>query len=86
MKIFGNAYDSLGDYQKAIEYHEKDLKIAKENGDRDGERTAYYNFGNVYFSLEQFEDAVENFVFSLNVFILVRSLLKSKDNLKKEIS
>ena len=26
----GNVYHSLGDYQKAIEYHEKDLKIAKE--------------------------------------------------------
>ena len=26
----GNAYQSLGDYQKAIEYHEKHLKIAKE--------------------------------------------------------
>ena len=33
----GNAYDSLGDYQKAIEYHEKHLKIAKEIGDRAGE-------------------------------------------------
>ena len=23
MEIFGNAYHSLGDYQKVIEYHEK---------------------------------------------------------------
>ena len=29
----GNAYQSLGNFQKAIEYHEKDLKIAKEVGD-----------------------------------------------------
>ena len=78
----GVACNSLCDFQKAIEYHEKHLKIAKEIGDRDGERTAYYNFGNVYFSLEQFENAVENFAFSLKVFILLRSLLKSKDNLK----
>ena len=27
----GNAYKSLGDYQKAIDSHEKDLKIAKKN-------------------------------------------------------
>ena len=27
----------LGDYQEAIRYHEKDLKIAKEIGDRAGE-------------------------------------------------
>ena len=33
----GNAYQSLGDYRKAIEYHEKDLKIAIEIGDRAGE-------------------------------------------------
>ena len=30
----GNAYDSLGGYGKAIGFHEKDLKIAKEIGDR----------------------------------------------------
>ena len=30
----GNAYLSMGDYRKAIEYHEKDLKIATESGDR----------------------------------------------------
>ena len=36
----------MGDYQKAIEYHEKDLKIAKEIGDRAGEGRAYGNLGN----------------------------------------
>ena len=30
----GNAYRSLGDHRKAIEYHEKDLKISIEIGDR----------------------------------------------------
>ena len=30
----GNAYQSLGDYRKAIDYHKKRLKIAKEIGDR----------------------------------------------------
>ena len=33
----GNAYYSLGDFGKAIEYHEKCLKIAIEIGDRAGE-------------------------------------------------
>ena len=39
-RAYGNlgvAYQSLGDYRKAIEYHEKRLKIAKEIGDRAGE-------------------------------------------------
>jgi len=44
----GIVYDSLGDYQKATEYHEKDLKIAQEIGDRAGEGAAYGNLGNAY--------------------------------------
>ena len=32
----GNAYDGLGDFKKAIDYHERDLKIAKEVGDISG--------------------------------------------------
>ena len=44
MKIHGNlgiSYQSLGDYPKAIEYHEKRFKIALEIGDRGGEGRAY---------------------------------------------
>ena len=43
-----NAHQSLGDYRKAIEYHEKRLKIAIEIGDRAGEGRAYGNLGNAY--------------------------------------
>ena len=42
----GNAYDSLGDYRKAIDYREKHSKIAKEIGDRAGEGGPYGNLGN----------------------------------------
>ena len=55
----GNAYKLLGDYQKAIEYHEKDLKIAKEIGDRAGEGGAYGNLGNAYQSLGDYQKAIE---------------------------
>ena len=34
-------YHSMGDLRKAMEYHEKSLKIAKEIGDRAGEGAAY---------------------------------------------
>ena len=44
----GNAFYSLGDLRKAIEYHEKRLKIAIEIGDRAGEEGAYGNLGNAY--------------------------------------
>ena len=55
----GIAYKSLGDFRKAIEYHEKRLKIAIEIGDRAGEGGAYGNLGNAYQSLGDFRKAIE---------------------------
>ncbi|XP_044170333.1 tetratricopeptide repeat protein 28-like [Acropora millepora] len=78
----GNAYDSLGDFRKAVEYHEKQLKIAIEIGDRAGEGRACYNIGNAYSSLEQFEIAVNYFFSAVDAFISLRSLLKYEDNWK----
>ncbi|XP_044180414.1 tetratricopeptide repeat protein 28-like, partial [Acropora millepora] len=49
----------LGDYQKAIEYHEKRLKLAKEIGDRGGEGGAYGGLGNAYQSLGDYRKAIE---------------------------
>ena len=37
----GNAFGGLGNFKKAIEYHNQDLTIAKELGDRAGEGRAY---------------------------------------------
>ena len=78
----GNAYHSLGDYRKALEYHEKRLKITKEIGDRAGEAEAYCNIGNAYSFLEQIENAVDYFVSAVDAFNSLRSLLKSQDNWK----
>ena len=55
----GNAYHSLGDFQKAIEYYERHLKISKEVGDRAGEGSAYGNLGIAYDSLTDFQKAIE---------------------------
>ena len=55
----GNAYDSLGDFQKAIEYHERHLKISKEVGNRAGEGKAYCNLGNAHYRLGDFQKAIE---------------------------
>ena len=41
----GNAYQKLGSFSKAIEYHTQRLAIAKEVGDRAGEGRAYANLG-----------------------------------------
>ena len=59
MEILVVTYQSLGDYQKAIEYHEKLLKIAQEIGDRYGEGAAYGNLGSTYESLGDYGKAIE---------------------------
>ena len=55
----GIAYYSLGDFQKAIEYHERHLKISKEVGDRAGEGKAYCNLGNAYCGLVDLQKAIK---------------------------
>ena len=42
-----------------IEYHEQQLSIAKEVGDRDGQGRAYCNLGNAYQCLGRFQQAIE---------------------------
>ena len=61
-RAYGNlgiAYQSLGDYRKAIQYHEKHLKTALELGDRAGEGRAYKNPGLAYNSLKDSQKAIE---------------------------
>jgi tetratricopeptide (TPR) repeat protein len=50
----GIAYESQGDYAKAIEYHAQHLAIAKEVGDRAEEGVAYANLGCAYRSQGDF--------------------------------
>ena len=59
--ILGNAYQSLGDYAKAIEYHTQKLAIAKEVGDRTGEVIAYGNLGTGHMHLNEYVKAVAYF-------------------------
>ena len=68
--------------EKPLSIMKKMLKIVQEIGHRFGEGVAYRNMGNVYFSLEQFQNAADNFGCSLEVFNAVRSCLKSKDDWK----
>ena len=78
----GTAYNSQGDFRKAIEYHEKQLKIAIEIGDRALEGTAYHNIGSGCSKLGQFDTAVSNFVSAVDVWNILRSLLKSEGSWK----
>ncbi len=54
----GNAYNSQGEYVKAIKNHTQDLDIAKEVGDRAKEGRAYSNLGCAYRSQEDFSNAI----------------------------
>ena len=65
---------SLGDFRKAIEYHEKDLKIAIEIGDRAGEGRAYGNLGNAYNSLGDFGKAIKHHEKDLKLAIEIGNL------------
>ena len=80
----GNAYRSLGNYQKAIEYHEKDLKFAKELDDRAGEGRAYGNLGNAYHSLGNYHKAIEYHEKRLN--LQKKSVIKPEKDEPMEIS
>ena len=54
-----NAYQLVGDFQKAIQYNKKHLLIAKDLGDRAGEGRAYGSLGNAYLSLGDLQQAIQ---------------------------
>ncbi|MGE3954467.1 MAG: tetratricopeptide repeat protein [Parachlamydiales bacterium] len=58
--FIGDTYESLGEYRKAIEYHEKSLQIFLKLGDLAGVGRAYGNLGNAYFSLGEYCKAIEH--------------------------
>ena len=55
----GTIYHGLGEFKKAIKYHQRHLEIAKEVGDKAGEGRSYGNLGNAYHGLGQFQTAIE---------------------------
>ena len=64
----GIAYQSLGNFEKAIEYHEKSLDIFNDIGDRAGESKCYWYLGIAYQSLGNFGKAIEYHDKSLEIF------------------
>ena len=63
----GVVFDSLGEFEKAIDYHTQHLRIAKTIKNKDGEAIAYGNLGNAYLSLEDFKNAVHYFEQRLSI-------------------
>ena len=65
----GIAHTSLGDFRKAIEYHEKALEIDREIGNSSGESRCYGNLGNAHYSLGDFRKAIEYYRKALEIAI-----------------
>ncbi|MBD2391857.1 tetratricopeptide repeat protein [Aphanizomenon flos-aquae FACHB-1416] len=63
----GNAYDSLGQYERAIAFFQQSLDIFKEIGDIQGESISLIGLGNAYNSLGQYERAIAFFQQSLDI-------------------
>jgi CHAT domain-containing protein/Tfp pilus assembly protein PilF len=55
----GLAYYSLGQYQKAIAFHQQSLEIEREIGNRQGEANSLGSLGTAYYSLGQYQKAID---------------------------
>lgn len=54
----GNAYNFLGEYQRAIEFYQQSLTITREIGDRNGEASSWFNLGLTLENVNRESDAV----------------------------
>ncbi|MFN6366056.1 MAG: tetratricopeptide repeat protein [Aphanizomenon sp.] len=64
----GNAYNSLGQYERAIAFFQQSLDIKKDIGDIRGESISLNNLGNAYNSLGQYQRAIAFYQQSLDIF------------------
>jgi len=63
----GNAYYSLGQYERAIAFYQQSLDIKKEIGDIRGESSSLGNLGNAYYFLGQYQRAIAFYQQSLDI-------------------
>ena len=61
-------YGVLGQNQKALEYHNKDLEVTRAAGDRGGEGVTLNNLGRVYNGLGQKQEALKYYEQALTIF------------------
>jgi CHAT domain-containing protein len=77
----GIAYRSLGNYPKAIDYHQQSLKIARLIKDREGEGNALGNLGNAYYSLKNYPKAIEYHLQALAIQRKIKDRLSEAQSL-----
>lgn len=64
----GIVYFELKKYDKAIEYHNRALKLAEETGDSSGVGSVFTNLGNVYKELGKYEESKAHYTRSATLF------------------
>ena len=60
-------FHSLGQYEKAVEFHTKDFNMSRELGNRTGEGRSYCNLGCAFSRLGQYDKAVKFHTKDLNM-------------------
>ena len=78
----GTAYDSLENFEKAIEFYQQGLSIAEVTGNKVVEANAYSNLGRTFTLLGNYRTAEECFKSSITPLEQVRGLLLEKDEWK----
>ncbi len=64
----GIIYKYQGDYDKALEFYFKSLKIKEETSDKNGMAASYNNIGTIYTSKSYYDKALEFYFKSLAIF------------------
>lgn len=63
----GDVYDSIGEYDLAIEFYYQSLEIQREIGHRSGEASSLGGLGSVYNSLGEYQKAIKLYQQSLAI-------------------
>ncbi|MGK7950946.1 MAG: tetratricopeptide repeat protein, partial [Xenococcaceae cyanobacterium] len=63
----GNAYNDLGEYPRAIDYHQQSLEITRDIGTRHGVALSLNNLGNAYNYLGEYPRAIDYYQESLEI-------------------
>ncbi|NJK28297.1 MAG: tetratricopeptide repeat protein, partial [Coleofasciculaceae cyanobacterium SM2_3_26] len=64
----GIAYDSLGEYQRAIAFHQQSLEIKRQIGDRNGEADSLFNKGQALAKLDDKWNAEQSLKAARKIF------------------
>ena len=70
---FGYLIQNRGEYEKALEYYDRSLKIAEELGNRSGIASSLGQIGKLLVDVGRYNEAFKNFLSALSIFIELQS-------------